>query len=411
MAVCLAVAYFLAAMLRGMISRPILNLAKTMNIISHEKNYGIRVAKESNDETGTLLGGFNDMLVQIQERDEALYFTQFCVDHTADNVYWADSEGRLFYVNEAACRSLGHSRDELLTMHVADVDPQFPRERWRDHWNEVKKHGSLTFQSVHRRSSGEIFPVEITVQHLEYHGSEYLCGFVRDVTERVQLEAQLQRAQKMEAIGSLVAGVAHDLNNILSGLVSYPELLLMDLPDDSPLRETVVIIKESGHKAAAVVQDLLTLARRGVAVKEVLNLNEIISNYLRSPEFQDLGFFHKDVAFESHLDADLLNMSGSPVHLFKAVMNLISNAAEAMPNGGKVMISTENRYVAKPVKGYNEVKEGDYVVMRISDTGTGIPEKDLRRIFEPFYTRKVMGRSGTGLKMTVVWGTVKDHNG
>jgi len=411
MAACLAVAFFLAAMLRGMISRPILNLVKTMDIISREKDYGIRVTKESNDEIGTLIDGFNEMLAQIQERDEALYFTQFFVDHTADAAFWANCDGRLFYVNEAACRSLGRSRDELLTMHVTDLDPQLPAEQWRNHWNEVRKRGSFTLQSVHQRSSGEIFPVEITVQHLEFRGSEYLCLFVRDVTERSQLEAQLHRAQKMEAIGNLVAGVAHDLNNILSGLVSYPELLLMDLPEDSPLRETVVIIRDSGRKAAAVVQDLLTLARRGVAVKEVLNLNEIISDYLSSPEFEDLRSFHNNVTFETHVDQDLLNVSGSPFHLSKAIMNLVSNAAEAMPNGGRVEIRTEIRYVEKPIKGYDEVREGDYVVLQITDTGAGIPEQDLKRIFEPFYTKKVMGRSGTGLGMTVVWGTVKDHNG
>ncbi|MDY0039081.1 MAG: ATP-binding protein [Desulforhabdus sp.] len=411
MAVCLAVAFLLAAMLQGMISRPILNLVKTMNIISREKDYGIRVSRESNDEIGRLIDGFNDMLAEIQKRDEALYFTQFCVDQMAEAVFWADSQGRLFYVNEAACRSLDCSRADLLTMHVADLEPQFPIERWPDHWNEVKKRGSFTLQSVHQRSDGEIFPVEITAQHLKFHGIEYLCCFVRDVSERIQLESQLQRAQKMEAIGSLVAGVAHDLNNILSGLVSYPELLLMDLPDGSPLREIVTIIRDSGHKAAAVVQDLLTLARRGVAAKEVLNLNEIISEYLLSPEFQDLCSFHSNVTFETCLDSDLLNVSGSPVQLLKVLINLVSNAAEAIPNGGRVTIETENRYIERPIKGYDEVREGDYVVLRVADTGGGISEQDLKRIFEPFFTKKVMGRSGTGLGMTVVWGSVKDHNG
>jgi CheY-like chemotaxis protein len=102
---------------------------------------------------------------------------------------------------------------------------------------------------------------------------------------------------------------------------------------------------------------------------------------------------------------------GSPVHISKTVMNLVSNAFEAMPNGGKVNISTENKYIDVPIKGYDEVKEGDYVVLTISDTGVGISPDDREKIFEPFYTKKVMGRSGTGLGMAVVWGTIKDHNG
>jgi CheY-like chemotaxis protein len=108
---------------------------------------------------------------------------------------------------------------------------------------------------------------------------------------------------------------------------------------------------------------------------------------------------------------DLLNIVGSPVHLEKTVMNLVSNAAEAMPKGGTLMISTFNQYLDKPIQGYDAVREGDYVVLSVSDTGEGIPAADLKRIFEPFYTKKVMGRSGTGLGLAVVWGTIKDHDG
>ncbi|UCH21479.1 MAG: transporter substrate-binding domain-containing protein [Deltaproteobacteria bacterium] len=229
--------------------------------------------------------------------------------------------------------------------------------------------------------------------------------------QRLELEAQLQRAQKMEAIGTLAGGVAHDLNNILSGLVSYPELLLMDLPQDSPFKKPILTIKESGEKAATIVQDLLTLARRGVAATEVVNLNSIITDYLQSPEFKKLESYYPNIRFETELETHLLNIMGSQVHLAKTVMNLISNASEATPYGGKILISTENRYVDTPVRGYDDVEEGDYVLLTISDTGVGISSEERERIFEPFYTKKVMGRSGTGLGMAVVWGTVKDHNG
>jgi signal transduction histidine kinase len=225
------------------------------------------------------------------------------------------------------------------------------------------------------------------------------------------LENRLQRAQKMEAIGTLAGGVAHDLNNILSGLVSYPELLLLDLPEESPLKKPILTIKKSGEKAATIVQDLLTLARRGVAVTEVVNLNDIVSEYLKSPEYEGLRLHHPDVAVEVQLESELANVLGSPVHLSKTVMNLVSNAAEAMPDGGKITVSTENRYIEKPIRGYVEVEEGDYAVMTVTDQGIGIPKEDLERIFEPFYTKKVMGRSGTGLGMAVVWGTVEDHKG
>ena len=229
--------------------------------------------------------------------------------------------------------------------------------------------------------------------------------------EKKDLQAQLQRAQKMEAIGTLAGGVAHDLNNILSGIVSYPELILMDLEQNSPLIKPILTIQKSGEKAAAIVQDLLTLARRGVAATEVVNLNSIVSEYLLSPEYEKLLLDHQDVKVSHQLEANLLNILGSPVHLSKTIMNLVSNAAEAMPEGGKISIHTENRHEDKPLNAFDDIGKGDYVVLMVEDTGIGISPEDIERIFEPFYTKKSMGRSGTGLGMAVVWGTVKDHRG
>ena len=226
-----------------------------------------------------------------------------------------------------------------------------------------------------------------------------------------RLEARLQRAQKMEAIGTLAGGVAHDLNNILAGIVSYPDLLLMQLPPDSPLQNPIKTIRESGRKAAAIVQDLLTLARRGVAATQVVNLNDVVQEYLQSPECRKLCEQHPGIRLNSDLEAELLNIIGSPVHLDKAIMNLVGNGIEAMPGGGVLSVATQNRHLEKAVAGFENVPPGDYVVLTIADSGTGIEAEDVERIFEPFYTKKIMGKSGTGLGMAVVWGTVKDHRG
>ena len=267
------------------------------------------------------------------------------------------------------------------------------------------------------RKDGSPVYLENSVTKTIYKGQSVSLSYLRDITdrktaeeERKQLEARLQHARRMEAIGTLAGGVAHDLNNILSGLVSYPQLLLMDMPQESPLRKPILTIQKSGEKAAAIVQDLLTLSRRGVSPRELANLNQIISDYLKSPEHEKLRAYHPRVTVETRFEKELLHIIGSPIHLTKTVMNLISNAAEAMPKGGKIVISTENLYIETSIK-HKELDAGEYVVLTVSDTGVGISPEDMERIFEPFFTKKVMGRSGTGLGMAVVWGTVKDHNG
>ena len=234
---------------------------------------------------------------------------------------------------------------------------------------------------------------------------------LEDMNQRLKLEAQLRQSQKMEAMGLMAGGVAHDLNNILSGIVSYPELLLLNLPENSPLRKPIKIIQESGTRAADVVADLLTVAR-GVAIgKEIANLNTLIEVYLNSAEHQKLISNCPSITFKTELAPDLLNINCSPVHIGKTLMNLIANASEAIENEGTVTISTFNQYLDEPLNAYEDVHPGEYAVLQIVDNGTGISSDDLERIFEPFYTKKVMSRSGTGLGLAIVWNTTRDHDG
>jgi two-component system, cell cycle sensor histidine kinase and response regulator CckA len=236
-------------------------------------------------------------------------------------------------------------------------------------------------------------------------------GIIRDITKQKKLEETLLQSQKMEAIGRLASGVAHDLNNILVGLVAYPDLLLLELPQDSPLRDKITLIQRSGQKAAAIVQDLLTLGRRGVKISEVIDLNAVISEYLASLEFDAAWKYHPTTTLEKDLSPELLRIKGSKVHLGKAFMNLLNNAAEAMPAGGTIRLSSCNRYLETPLRRYEEIPPGEYVCLSIADEGVGIAKDDLSRIFEPFFSMKSMRRSGSGLGMTVVWTTVKDHGG
>ena len=183
------------------------------------------------------------------------------------------------------------------------------------------------------------------------------------------------------------------------------------LPEGSPLKKYAQNIWKASERGAAIVQDLLTMARRGVTVSTVVNLNQVITDYLKTPEFENLQSCHPLVKISTDYESGLLDIKGSPIHLGKTVMNLVSNASEAVAGSGGVKIRTENRYLDMPIRGYDTMQEGDYAVLMVSDTGSGISSDDIDKIFEPFYTKKVMGRSGTGLGLAVVWGTVKDHNG
>jgi PAS domain S-box-containing protein len=240
----------------------------------------------------------------------------------------------------------------------------------------------------------------------------------RDITERKKveeekrsLEERLKRAEKMEALGQLAGGVAHDLNNVLGVLSGYSELLLLEIPKGHRSRGHAEKILQSTEKGAAIIDDLLTLARRGVVVSDVINLNSLVSDFSKTPVFESMKDYHPRVTFRTEYDKNLLNIKGSPVHLEKTLMNLVSNAAESISGTGEVTIRTESCYLDKLLRGYDEVREGDYAVITVSDTGMGIPAENREKIFEPFYTKKTMSRSGTGLGLAIVWGTVKDHNG
>jgi len=212
-------------------------------------------------------------------------------------------------------------------------------------------------------------------------------------------------------LGTLAGGVAHDLNNILGAIVSCPDLLLLDLDADSPLRPPLKAIKKSGMKAADIVQDLLTLARRGVEHRQVIDLNQIIKDFLLSPEYKRIVLRRENIHIDTRLDSRILKIVGSDVHIAKALMNLVANAVDAMPAGGEVRLISRSCYIDADYSGYETIPEGEYTVLEVADTGIGISASDLERIFEPFYTKKSMGHSGTGLGMSVVWGTVKDHDG
>ncbi len=238
-----------------------------------------------------------------------------------------------------------------------------------------------------------------------------IVQYRRSQEQALTLQDKLERAERMESLGVLAGGVAHDLNNMLGPVVGFSELVLRDLPNDSKIASRVAKIMKSAQDAADVIQDLLTLARRGRYEMCPLLLNDVITSYLESPGFAKLKERHPNAQLDLALAPDLKPINGSHVHLSKVIMNLVANACEAMPDSGILSLQTETHHIKTLFSGYAKIEEGEYVVLKVKDSGIGISQEDLAKIFEPYYSKKKLGLSGSGLGLSVVYGVAKDHGG
>ncbi len=278
------------------------------------------------------------------------------------------------------------------------------------YWNRRLKKEIALRQKAERALLDSRKQLENRVRDRTRELAEANLSLKREMLEKDRLQAKLYRSEKMEALGLMAGGVAHDLNNILTGIVGYPDFLLVDLPEDSPLRRPLEAIKDSGSRAAAVVADLLTIARGAVVERQPMNLNTLIEEYLQSPEFKEIKTRFPAITCTTAAAPDLKPILCSPVHIKKCVMNLLTNGFEAIDAEGTVSLETKN-ITFEETENNHSPGPGEWVTLRVSDTGSGISSEDLEHIFEPFYSKKIMGRSGTGLGLAIVWNTIHDHGG
>lgn len=373
------------------------------------------------------LRGFNKELQQrnreivkqaelLQKTQQKLLLTQHAVDSSSFPIFWIhydldSGKGHIVHANTAASTSLGYTVDELL--HVEPARIAGCLATMENKQPPAAGHNNLSSPpaTAFHRKDGSSFPAELHDSTFVYEEKQYRFIFFYDITMQQEMEAKLHRSMKMEAVGLMAGGVAHDLNNILSGVISYPELLLLELEKNSPLRPQIEAIKRSGEQAAAIVDDLLTMARGIAAVRQTANFNDILQEYLDSPEFRQLQKRFPRVRYSLHLATELENIYCSVLHMKKSVMNLITNAYEASPSEGTVVLSTFNRHLERPLASKNYLPAGTYAVFQVQDTGPGIPDSVISHIFEPFYSKKEMGKSGTGLGLAIVWNSAQDHGG
>ncbi|MFC1524731.1 nitrogen regulation protein NR(II) [Thermodesulfobacteriota bacterium] len=353
-------------------------------------------------ETKIINEQLNQEIRERKQAEEALQKSgekfRSIIENLVDVYFETTLDGIIKNISPSIENYSGYSVAELIGSKV-DMLYHNPEDR-EGLLNELRDKGNVRgFELLFKKKNGEFYEISVNADIICNEDAQPIgmTGTIRDITQQKKLKDQLQRSKKMESLGLMASGIAHDLNNILSGVVGYPDLLLLQLPEDSPLRKSVETIKDSGQRAADVVSDLLTIAKGAASVKLILTLNSIVEEYLISPEHKRLEQDHPGVAFENDLDAELLNISCSSPHMKKILMNLVLNAYEAIDGQGKVCIKTANRYLEEPLRGYEDVQAGEYVLLTVTDTGSGISRDDIEMIFEPFFSKKVLGRSGTGL--------------
>ena len=337
-----------------------------------------------------------------------LKLTNFTVEHLADAAYWVIEDASIVYVNEAATRLLGYSRDELLSMSIMQLNADIPASAWPEYWNLLKLQRRRTFETRHLAKDGTKIPVEISANLMVFDGMELSCSFARDIRQRKELELRLRQAEKMEAIGQLAGGIAHDFNNQLMGIMGYADLLSREVANAPDLAELVHNILLSVTRSAELTAQLLAFSRQGKYLSEPVDLHQVVrevANILAHSIDKRIKIQHELCAARSHT-------IGDQSQLQSAVLNLALNARDAMPDGGTLMFTSENIELDPSFQSEHgfPVSPGSYVKLSVTDTGIGMTAEVQSRIFEPFFTTKAKGK-GSGLGLAAVYGTVKNHRG
>ena len=280
---------------------------------------------------------------------------------------------------------------------------------YEDLWGTIAAGDIWSGRFINRKKDGTLYQEEATISPVRDTAGR-IVNFVavkRDITQEVALETQLRQAQKMEAVGQLAGGIAHDFNNLLQAIVAHATLGLEMVAENAPARGDFEEIRNAAVSAASLTRQLLAFSRRQVLQAQDLNLNEVIDTMLKM--IRRVIGEHIELVFVPHEELGTVHVD--PHQIEQVLMNLCVNSRDAMPEGGVVRIETQNVAFDEDFQeSHPWSRAGSYVMMALSDTGTGMDEATLYRIFEPFFTTKEFGR-GTGLGLATVYGIVKQHNG
>jgi PAS domain S-box-containing protein len=326
-----------------------------------------------------------------------------------DVIVTVTPDGTLTYISPSVERIFGYKPDQLLGKNAFMFVKESEVFEITELFKQVSLGKYIEGKRLHLRKADNTW-ANIEINAVPIYKNDSICGaqgIIRDVTETKRLQELESRAQRLETAGKIAGQVAHDFNNLLGPLVAYPELIREMLPENHPARTFIDDMETASNKIANLNQQLLTLSRRGHYNQEVFNINPLIKQAVK-----DMGKLPESLTIELDLASDLLNIKGGNAQVYRVIMNVLTNARDAVGNTGKISIKTENVYIDKTLIGYSRVQKGEFVKVAIADTGNGIPPENIQKIFDPFFTTKTTDKiRGSGLGLSVVDAVMKDHGG
>ncbi|MBA3011125.1 MAG: PAS domain S-box protein [Proteobacteria bacterium] len=326
---------------------------------------------------------------------------------TAMDGFWlTNNNGNILETNQTYSLMSGYSQDELLKMKIEDLEVIENKVDISKRIKKIAMIGDDRFETHHRRKNGSVFNVEVRIQYRDDNGGRYIC-FLRDITGQKQLETQIRQAQKMESIGNLAGGIAHDFNNILFPIIGYAEMLIDDLPLNSPERKNAQGIMTAGKRGGKLVSQILAFSRQDVHKLIPVMVQKVLKEVLKLSR----SSIPTNVEINHHLQHDCGLVLADATQLHQIGMNLITNAYHAVEkNYGKIEVQVKEIFLEKDELPGTPLHAGKYVQLSVSDNGCGISPAVMDKIFEPYFTTKEKGK-GTGLGLAVVYGIVKEHKG
>ncbi len=329
-------------------------------------------------------------------------------ENATDGIMVLDRDGVIMNVNERACQMHGFNREAMVGTYSGLLEAEDNKAKVSERMRRMILHGeSLVFETEHYRKDGSRISLEVTSKAIPIGDEVFIQSFHRDITEKKRIQEHLFQSQKMESIGTLAGGIAHDFNNVLTAILGYTELIRHDSDPNEKLFSRLNVIERAARNAGGMISQLLGFARKSDFEILSLNLNDVIRDTVKLLE----RILDKKITVNLELDDTTPLINGDIAHIEQVIMNLMVNARDAMPTGGLITISTACVSAGEGATGIPPyIPPGRYVVLRVTDTGSGIPDKIKDRIFEPFFTTKERGK-GTGLGLSMVYGVVTEHKG